>query len=128
MQRKHLLLASGVALLCTLAAGYTWVGLHSFAAYRTANANYAAPCGDIITWNPPSSIYTGLYPNQPGLVNVRYRSQTPQTLRLSVTVPQLTEDWAAMSWMRWWGLASVTARSCCVCRREGARCVMRLHP
>src|SRR5260221_1149857 len=84
MQRKHLLLASGVALLCTLAAGYTWVGLHSFAAYRTANANYAAPCGDIITWNPPSSIYTGLYPNQPGLVNVRYRSQTPQTLRLSV--------------------------------------------
>ncbi len=92
MQRKHLLLASGVALLCALAAGYTWVGLRSFAAYRIANANYAAPCGDTITWNPPSSIYTGLYPNQPSLVNVRYRSQVSQTLRLSVSVPQLTEE------------------------------------
>src|SRR6476660_3528891 len=92
MQRKHLLLGSGLALLCALAGGYIWMRLRSFAAYRAANANYAAPCGDSITWNPPSNIYTGLYPNQPGLVNVRYRSQTPQTLRISVTVPHLTEE------------------------------------
>jgi len=92
MHRKHLLLGSGLALLCALAGGYIWMGLRSFAAYRAANANYAAPCGDSITWNPPSSIYTGLYPNQLGLVNVRYRSQTPQTLRISVTVPHLTEE------------------------------------
>jgi hypothetical protein len=92
MRRKLLLLAVGGALLCALAAGYTWAGLRSFAAYRVANANYAAPCGSAITWNPPSNIYTGLYPNQPALVNVRYRSAAPQVLRISVGVPQLTEE------------------------------------
>jgi hypothetical protein len=92
MQRKHLLLAGGVMLLVALAAGYTMAGLQSFAAYRAANPDFAAACGDDIVWSPPSSIYTGLYPNQPGLVTVRYRSQTRQVLRLSIEVPQLTEE------------------------------------
>ncbi len=92
MQRKHLLLTGGVVLLCALGGAYTWAGLRSFEAYRTANANFAAPCGDSITWTPPSSVYTGLYPNQPRLVSVRYRSQTQPALRISVVVPQLTEE------------------------------------
>ncbi len=92
MQRKHLFLTGAVVLLLALAGGYTWIGLRSFAAYRAANAAYAAPCGGLITWTPPTDLYTGLYPNQPSLLSLRYRSDTPRTLSISVQAPQLTQE------------------------------------
>src|SRR5262249_51331512 len=92
MQRKHLFLAGGVALLLALAGGYTWVGLTSFTAYRAANAAYSAPCGGLIAWIPPTDLYTGLYPNQPSLLSLRYRSATPRTLSIALQVPQLTQE------------------------------------
>lgn len=92
MQRKHLFLALGVALLLALAGGYTWIGLNSFQAYRAANAAYAAPCGGIVTWTPPSDLYTGLYPNQPAMLTLRYRSDPARTLSISVQIPQFTQE------------------------------------
>ena len=78
MQRKHLFLAGGIVLLLALAGGYTWIGLSSFATYRAANAAYAAPCGGLITWTPPTDLYTGLYPNQSRLLSLHYRSDAPR--------------------------------------------------
>jgi hypothetical protein len=37
-------------------------------------------------------LYTGLYVNQTSLLTVRYRSPQPQTLRISVSIPQFTQE------------------------------------
>jgi hypothetical protein len=85
-------LGAALALLLAAAAAYTWVGLRSFTAYRAANANYAVPCGTYVTWSPPSAVYTAFYPNLTSIVTVRYRSPTPQILRIALGIPQLTQE------------------------------------
>jgi hypothetical protein len=85
-----------VALAVTLALGggtaYALGGVQSFGAYQQANARYQTACDSLISWEPPTEILTGIYPNQRRLVTVRYRSQTAQALSISVSVPNLTQS------------------------------------
>jgi hypothetical protein len=92
MRSKYVQLAGALVVLLVGGAGYTWAGLVAYGAYRSANATYAAPCGAYITWTPPTQLYTAFYANSPALVHLRYRSVAPQTLRVTVSVPQLTEE------------------------------------
>lgn len=77
------------------ALGYVLVGLRLFGQYQLAYANYqvdvAGKCGALITWAPPSEIYTAFYTNEPSLITVRYRSPTPQPLRLTLSIPGFTQ-------------------------------------
>jgi hypothetical protein len=84
-----------LALAVVLALGggtaYALGGVQSFAAYQQANARYQTACDSHISWEPPTDILTGFYPNQRRLVTVRYRSQTAQALSIAVRVPNLTQ-------------------------------------
>jgi hypothetical protein len=62
-----------------------------YAQYRGAYAGYTTSCGSLVTWSPPAELYTGFYPNQRELVTLRYRSATPQQLRISLSIPDLTQ-------------------------------------
>jgi hypothetical protein len=92
MHRRYLWLASALALLIVSAAAYVLGGNYLYAQYQTSLAGYTSSCDALISWNPPSRLYTGLYVNQPDLVTVHYRSQTRQTLRISVSIPQFTTE------------------------------------
>lgn len=83
-----------VALLLTLLAGsifYVSFGLHVYARYGAAYAGYTTACGSLITWSPPQTVLTGLYPNTRSLVTIRYRSPIPEVTRLSVSIPGFTQ-------------------------------------
>jgi hypothetical protein len=82
-------LAGALALLG--GATYTVGGVHAFADYQRANTQYQTACDLLISWEPPTEILTGFYPNQRRLVTVQYRSETPQVLRIAVSVPSLTQ-------------------------------------
>ncbi|HEY7781517.1 MAG TPA: hypothetical protein VIC85_15010 [Ktedonobacterales bacterium] len=77
------------------ALGYVLVGLRLFGQYQLAYANYqvdvAGKCDTLITWTPPSEIYTAFYENEPSLLTVRYRSPNPQPLRLTLSIPGFTQ-------------------------------------
>jgi hypothetical protein len=83
----------GVALVLAVLGGatYTLGGVRSYVAYQRANARYQTACDSLISWEPPTEILTGFYPNQRRLVTVRYQSETAKTLAISVTVPSLTQ-------------------------------------
>jgi hypothetical protein len=94
MRRRRVALA---ALLLTLLAGsalYVSYGLRAYARYGDAYANYTTACDTLITWSPPRTLYTGLYPNMPSLVTVRYRSPIPAATRLTVSIPSFTQPQA----------------------------------
>jgi hypothetical protein len=91
MRKRHLTLGAAVVLLVSGAAAYVLTGVHLYAQYRGAYAGYTTSCGSLVTWSPPAEIYTGFYPNQPDLVTLRYRSATPQQLRISLSIPDLTQ-------------------------------------
>lgn len=84
------------ALLLAVAVGYAGFGLRLFDDYRRTYANYqvdaASRCGVLITWDRPSRVFTGFYPNQASFVTVRYRSSFPQLLRLSLSIPHFTQE------------------------------------
>ncbi len=91
MRRRRVALA---ALLLTLLAGsvfYVSYGLHAYARYGAAYADYTTACNTLIAWSPPQTIYTGFYPNMPTLVTLRYRSPTPEATRLTVSIPGFTQ-------------------------------------
>lgn len=92
MRRRYLWLAVALAVLIVSATGYVLGGANLYAQYQTSLAGYTSSCGTLISWNPPQRLFTGLYVNQPSLVTVHYRSQTRQTLRISVSIPQLTQE------------------------------------
>jgi hypothetical protein len=92
MHRRYLWLAAALALLIVSATGYVLGGNYLYAQYQTSLAGYTSSCDALISWNPPARLYTGLYVNQPDLVIVHYRSQTRQTLRISVSIPQFTQE------------------------------------
>lgn len=92
MHRRYLWLAVALALLIVSATAYVLGGNYLYAQYQTSLAGYTSSCDALISWNPPSRLYTGLYVNQPDLVTVHYRSQTRQTLRISVSIPQFTTE------------------------------------
>lgn len=96
MQRRTLILSTVAAVLAIAALGYVAAGMRFYQGYQAAYANYqfadAESCHALIAWSPPTTIYTGLYLNQPSLVTLRYRSPQPQTLRVTLSIPTLTQD------------------------------------
>jgi hypothetical protein len=96
MRKRYMSLGIAFALLTSGALGYVLVGMRLYARYHTAYANYqfadTGPCGTLIAWSPPHLIYTGLYVNAPELVTLRYRSPQPQILRISLSIPELTQE------------------------------------
>lgn len=88
-----------LGLICVaLVAGslaYVVTGSHLYDQYHAAYTNYqieSGACGALIAWTPPQTIYTGLYANQPPLLSVRYRAPSQERLRITVGIPQLTQD------------------------------------
>ena len=96
MRQRYLGLGIALALLTSGALGYVLVGMHLYERYHLAYANYrfanTGPCGALIAWSPPHVIYTGLYVNAPELLSLRYRSPAPQVLRISMSIPELTQE------------------------------------
>jgi hypothetical protein len=87
---------AGLALVVGTSA-YVAVGLHLYDSYRRAYGNYqvdtaGSRCGVLITWSPPSRVFTAFYVNQPQFLVVRYRSPHPQALRLTLGIPSFTQD------------------------------------
>ncbi|MGZ3582635.1 MAG: hypothetical protein ACXWP6_07870, partial [Ktedonobacterales bacterium] len=82
-------MSTAAAVLAVTALAYVAAGMRFYQSYQAAYANYrvttAEPCHALIVWSPPTTIYTGLYLNQPSLVTLRYRSPQPQTLRITVS-------------------------------------------
>jgi hypothetical protein len=89
------LVVAGVVLL-SVATGYVVVGLRLYGQYRLAEGNYqiaaVGACGTLITWNPPSDVFTAFYANEPSFLSVRYRSPHPQPLRLTLSIPHFTQQ------------------------------------
>jgi hypothetical protein len=96
MRQRYVGLGIALALLTSGALGYVMFGMHLYERYHLAYANYqfanTGPCGALIAWSPPHMIYTGLYVNTPELMSLRYRSPTPQVLRISMSIPELTQE------------------------------------
>jgi hypothetical protein len=92
MQRRYLWLIVTLALIFVGATGYVAAGGYLYAQYQTSRASFTSSCGSLISWNPPSKLYTGLYVNAPDLVMLNYRSPMRQTLRISVSIPQYTDE------------------------------------
>lgn len=92
MQRRYLWLAVALGVIIVSAASYVLAGSHLYAQYQTSLASYTTSCDTLISWNPPQRLYTGLYVNAPDLAVIHYRSQTRQTLRITVNIPQFTDQ------------------------------------
>ena len=94
MQKKYTLLGIALALLTIASALYVESGLRLYQGYQQEYPDWTSatgPCGALVTWSPPTVLYTGLYVNQPSLLTLRYRSPQPQILRISVSIPQFTQ-------------------------------------
>ena len=92
MHRRYLWLAVTLALLIASATAYVLGGNNLYAQYQTSLAGYTSSCDELVTWNPPTRLFTGLYVNQPDLVTIHYRSPTRQTLRIFVSIPEFTQE------------------------------------
>lgn len=96
MRKRFLRLVIAFIVLTGGSASYVLVGAHLYQRYHLAYINYqllpAGSCGPTITWSPPVTLYSGLYVNQPELTLIRFRSPTPQTLRITVGIPPFTLD------------------------------------
>lgn len=89
----------GLGLVCvTLVAAslaYVVAGSRLYTRYHAAFANYqleSGACGALVAWTPPRALYTGLYVNQPALLSLRFRAPSAERLRITVGIPQLTQD------------------------------------
>jgi hypothetical protein len=95
MQRRYLGLGLACLALVAGSVGYVAVGARLYTQYHLAYANYeiapTAPCGALIAWSPPTTIYSAFYANSPFLT-IRYRSPTPQMLRITLGIPRFTQD------------------------------------
>jgi len=92
MHRRYFWLAVALAVLIVSATGYILAGNYLYAQYQTSLSSYTTSCDALISWNPPTRLYSGLYVNAPSLVTVRYRSQTRQTLRITLSIPKFTDE------------------------------------
>ena len=92
MHRRYIWLVVALAVLIVSATGYILAGNYLYAQYQTSFANYTTSCDALISWNPPTRLYTGLYVNAPSLATVQYRSPIRQTLRISLSIPQFTQE------------------------------------
>jgi len=96
MRRRYLGLGLACLALVAGSVGYVAVGARLYTQYHLAYANYqiapTAPCGALIAWSPPTTIYSAFYANSASFLTIRYRSPTPQMLRITVGVPRFTQD------------------------------------
>lgn len=96
MRKRFLRLVIAFIVLTGGSVSYVMVGASLYQRYHLAYVNYRfAPtgsCGALIAWSPPDILYSGLYVNQPELVHIRFRSPSPQTLRITVGIPRFTLD------------------------------------
>ena len=96
MRTRYLGLGLSALVLVAGSLGYVLVGTHLYQRYHLAYANYqfapAGPCGALVAWSPPRTVYTGLYVNSPALLTLRYSSPQPQTLRITIGIPRFTQD------------------------------------
>jgi len=96
MRKRYVGLSVALVVLAGALAGYVARGAQLYQRYHLAYANYSfvpdGPCGALVAWSPPTVLYTALYVNQHSLVTIRYRSPTPQTLRISVSIPSFTDE------------------------------------
>ncbi len=95
MHKKYTLFGVASVLLAAASTVYVISGLTLYRGYQREFPDWTSatgPCGALITWSPPSILYTGLYVNQPTLLTLRYRSLQPQILHLSVSIPQFTQQ------------------------------------
>lgn len=92
MHRRYFWLAVALAVLIVSATGYILAGNYLYAQYQTSLSSYTTSCDALISWNPPTRVYTGLYVNAPSLATVQYRSPIRQTLRISLSIPQFTQE------------------------------------
>jgi hypothetical protein len=93
--KKHALLGLAAVLLTIVSSLYVVGGVKLYQGYQRAYPDWTqatGPCGALITWSPPTVLYTGLYVNEPSLLTVRYRSPQPQMLQISVSIPQFTQE------------------------------------
>jgi hypothetical protein len=93
--KKYALLGFAAVLLTVASTFFVFSGVKLYQGYQRAYPDWTSatgPCGALITWSPPTVLYTGLYVNQASLLTVRYRSPQPQTLRISVSIPQFTQE------------------------------------
>jgi hypothetical protein len=95
MRKRYAPLGIASALLVVASVIYVVGGLQFYQEYQREFPDWASntgPCGALITWSPPATLYTDLYFNQPSLLTLRYRSPQPQSLRISVSIPQFTQQ------------------------------------
>jgi hypothetical protein len=95
MRKRYAPLGIASALLVVASVIFVVGGLEFYREYQREFPDWASdtgPCGALITWSPPSVLYTGLYVNQPSLLTLRYRSPQPQSLSISVSIPQFTQQ------------------------------------
>ncbi|MGO8946592.1 MAG: hypothetical protein ACLQUY_02790 [Ktedonobacterales bacterium] len=94
MQKKYAFLGIASILLTVASTLYIVSSLKLYQGYQRKYPDWTSatgPCGALVTWSPPTVLYTGLYVNQNSLLTLRYRSPQPQTLRISVSIPQFTQ-------------------------------------
>lgn len=92
MRLRYLRLGIGLVLLALAGLAYIGVGMRFYGDYRVAYAGFRNSCDELVSWNPPTEVFTGLYVNQPQLLTIRYHSPTPRTLRISLSIPELTQE------------------------------------
>lgn len=96
MRRRYLGVGMAFVALVAGSIGYVALGARLYHDYHLAYANYqfvpTAPCGALIAWSPPTTIYSAFYANSPDLVTIRFRSPNPQTLRITLGIPGFTQD------------------------------------
>jgi hypothetical protein len=93
--KRHLGLGVVCAALVAGSLAYVVTGSSLYQQYHAAYANYqleSGSCGALVSWAPPRVIYTGLYVNQPELLTLRYRAPSQERLRITIGIPELTQD------------------------------------
>ncbi len=96
MRKRVVVLGIALAVIAAGSVGYVVAGAQLYGRYHLAYANYQldaeGACGALVAWSPPRIVYSGLYANQSTLATIRYRSVTPQILRISLSIPRFTQD------------------------------------
>src|SRR5215467_13906006 len=96
VRKRYRTLGVALALLAGMALAYVLNGRQLYQGYQRQYATYQftpnGPCGALIAWSPPSTLFVGLYVNQPRLLNLRYSSPTPQTLHITLSIPDVTQE------------------------------------
>jgi hypothetical protein len=96
MRKRVVVLGMALALITAGSVGYVVAGAQLYWNYHLYYANYQLssdnPCNTLVAWSPPRVVYTAFYVNQPSFLSVRYRSDAPQTLRITVSIPRFTQE------------------------------------